>query len=112
VAGRVAVEAEHGQVWPPSASGRVEPLVALGPPHAGWSIGFSDSSGPAQALAGALIFAMLALLAVAAVLASGLAGRLTSDVSRVRAKIEELSRGELGDPLRRAAVHSAEVRGL
>ena len=91
---------------------RVETLVALGPPHAGWSIGFADGSGPSQALGGAVILAMLSLLAITFMLARGLARRVSSDVIRVRAKIEELARGELGEPLSRAQVHATELREL
>ena len=96
----------------PAPVRRVETLVALGPPHAGWSIGFLDGSGPSQALGGAVILTMLSLLAITFAMARGLARRLSSDVRRVRTKIEELARGELGDPLSRAQVHSTELREL
>jgi signal transduction histidine kinase len=102
---------ERGELSAGVHHGRVEALYPLGPPHAGLAVGFSEERpplGPRTALFGALLLFVWAALAVG----RRVAGRFTSDVERVQAKIAELARGELGEPLAQATIHTAEVRGV
>ncbi|HJZ86052.1 MAG TPA: HAMP domain-containing sensor histidine kinase [Polyangia bacterium] len=111
---RAVVLDDRGELDPPDARGHVDTLVALAaPPHVGWSVGFREpETTPTRNLRAALLLTMLALLAVAASLGDQTATRVQSDLERVGAKISELAHGELGDPLPRASVQSAEVRAL
>src|SRR5262249_10560480 len=104
---------DRGQLAPADARGHVDTLVALGTPHIGWSIGFRE---PSRTLTGGLrrglFVAMPGVLGIARLVARNVARRVGDDLSRVRDKIHELARGELGDPLPMTSVHTSEMRQL